>query len=295
MTPDEALNDAMARNVISPEIPYFKQNAVAVMEREYPSMGHALSAIEGLKNYYKANWPDYYAASQEMVDGAIEEVKTLYEQMVYPTMEVSWTTHPNNAEHKNWPGCFRCHDGKHLNEEQESIRIECNLCHSIPTKAATDVNSNWIARHRFAFDSTCEGCHDVSNPGGTDDSSFCANSACHATEWKFAGLNATRIADLVNTLPEGLPTYPEAPLTWNDLVGPILEARCVACHGGTAGLYLDTYEGAMAGGNLGPAIVPGDADASLLVQLQREGHPNSLPAAELEWIMQWINAGAPES
>jgi hypothetical protein len=51
----------MARNVISPEIPYFKQNAIAVIEREYPSMGHAAAAIEGLKNYYAANWPDYYA------------------------------------------------------------------------------------------------------------------------------------------------------------------------------------------------------------------------------------------
>jgi hypothetical protein len=311
MSPDQALDDAMARNVVSPEIPYFKQNAVAVMEREYPSMGHAISAAEGLKNYYKANWPEYYAANQAIVDQAVEHVKGLYTQMVYPTMEVSWTTHPDNAEHKDWPGCFRCHDGKHLNEQEESIRIECNLCHSIPTKSPADgsttympltepfepashVDSNWIARHRFAFDSTCEGCHDVSNPGGADDSSFCANSACHATEWKFAGLDATRIVDLVNTLPAGLPTYPEAPLTWNDLVGPILEARCVACHGGTAGLYLDSYAGAMAGGNLGPAIVPGDADASLLVQLQREGHPNSLPANELDWIIQWINAGAPE-
>ena len=311
-TPDQALNDAMARNIISPEIPYFKQNAIAIIEREYPSIGHANSAIEGLKKYYKANWPDYFAANTDKVDAAVEEVKRLYSEMVYPTMEVTWNTHPNNAEHKDWPGCFRCHDGKHLNEQQESIRIECNLCHSIPQKAPADgsttymplsdpfepashVDSNWISRHRFEFDSTCEGCHDVSNPGGTDDSSFCANSACHATEWKFAGLDATGILELTNQLPELMPSYPEADLTWDDLIGPILSARCVACHGGTAGLYLDTYEGAMAGGNLGPAIVSGDADASLIIQLQREGHPNSLPPEELDWIIQWINAGAPES
>jgi len=311
-TPDQMLDDAMARNIISSEIPYFKQNAIAVMERQYPSMGHAASAIEGLKNYYKDNWPEYYAANQEKVDQAVDKVNELYDQMVYPTMDVSWDTHPNNAEHKNWPGCFRCHDGKHLNEQQESIRIECNLCHTIPTKAPADgstaymplgeafepvshIDTNWIAKHRYAFDSTCQGCHDVSNPGGTDDSSFCANSACHATEWKFAGLNATKILDLVNQLPEDLPTHPESPLTWDDLIGPILAARCAPCHGGTAGLYLDTYEGAMAGGNFGPAIVPGDADASLLIELQRQGHPNSLPEKELDWMIQWINAGAPES
>ena len=77
--------------------------------------------------------------------------------------------------------------------------------------------------------------------------------------------------------------------------GPILKARCASCHGGTAGLYLDTYAGVMAGGNLGPAIVPGNAEESLLVQLQRKGHPNSLPPEELERIIQWINAGAPET
>ena len=92
-----------------------------------------------------------------------------------------------------------------------------------------------------------------------------------------------------------MPTYPEANLTWDALVGPILEARCVACHGGTAGLYLDSYDGVLAGGNLGPAIIPGNAEESLLIQLQRDGHPNSLAPGELDWIAQWVNEGAPEN
>jgi hypothetical protein len=282
------------------------------MERKYPSLGEATAAIRGLRGYYEANWPEYYAAQSDQVHAAIDEVVSMYEDMVFPTMDVSWETHPDNLGHKESAGCFRCHDGKHVNEEGESARIECNLCHSIPLKTPEDgsaplmaltepyepeshLDTNWIARHRFEYDATCEGCHDVSNPGGDDDSSFCANSACHATEWKFAGLNAPGIIDITNILDADLPTYPEADLTWDDLIGPILQARCVSCHGGTAGLHLDSYAGAIAGGNLGPAIVPGNADASLLVQLQRAGHPNSLAPRELEWIIEWINAGAPES
>lgn len=311
-SPDDALDDALARSIISPGIPYIKQNAVAVMERQYPNMEEALVAIRGLSDYYATNWRDYYATNGAEVDGAVETLAGLYQRMVFPTMDASWTTHPDNLGHKEWAGCFRCHDGKHINEKSESIRIECNLCHSIPVKAPLDgstpviglteayqpeshVDTNWIARHRFEFDGTCEGCHTTFNAGGSDDSSFCANSACHATEWKFAGLDATGIVELTNVLAESLPTYPEASLTWNALVGPILAARCVPCHGGTAGLYLDSYQGLMAGGNLGPAIVLGDADASLLVQLQREGHPNRLAPRELEWIIEWINAGAVES
>jgi hypothetical protein len=252
-TPSDALDDALARGVISTDIPYFKQNAVAVMERKYPSMAEAIKAIEGLQSYYSTNWPGYYANHNVKVNQAVATIVDIYQRMVFPTMDVSWETHPNNIGHREWPGCFRCHDGKHLNEKNESIRIECNLCHSIPLKNRPDgttpvlpveepfepeshIDSNWVSRHRFEFDNTCEGCHDVSNPGGSDDASYCANSGCHATEWKFAGLNAPGIIDLTNVLDETLPTYPEADLTWNDLVGPFMEVRCVACHGGTAGL-----------------------------------------------------------
>ncbi len=45
------------------------------------------------------------------------------------------STHPNNLGHIDSPGCFRCHDGKHLNPDQEAVRLECNLCHSIPKVA----------------------------------------------------------------------------------------------------------------------------------------------------------------
>jgi hypothetical protein len=301
----------MERGVIDPSIPYFKQNALAILERQYPNMDEARLAIQGLSGYYQVNWPDYYAADGEKVEAAIDETLALYERMVFPTMDASWASHPDNLGHKEWAGCFRCHDGKHLNEAGESVRVECNLCHSIPEVSPLDgsaatvtigdayepeshIDSNWTSRHRFEFDGTCEGCHDVSDPGGTNDSSFCANSSCHATEWKYAGLDATRIIELTNVLDQNLPAFPTASLTWNDLVGPILEARCVACHGGTAGLYLDSYEGAMAGGNLGPAIIPGDGENSSLVQLQRAGHPNSLAPNELDWVIDWIDAGAPE-
>ena len=310
-TPATAIDNSMASGAISPDIPYFKQNALAVFERDYPNMDEAQRAILGLKGYYEVQYPDYYAANQETVNNATDEVLNLYQKMMYETMEPSWGAHPDNLGHKEAAGCFRCHDGKHLSPQGESIRIECNLCHSIPVKSPADgsspiltleetfepeshIDSNWISLHRFEYDDTCEGCHTVSDPGGISDTSFCSNSSCHATEWTYAGFNAPSIVELTNVLNKQLPTYPESDLTWNDLVGPILEARCVACHGGTAGLYLDSYAGLLAGGNFGPAIVPGNADESLLVELQKAGHPNSLAPRELEWIEQWINEDAPE-
>jgi hypothetical protein len=54
----------------------------------------------------------------------------------------------------------------------------------------------------------------------------------------------------------------------------MLVASCGGCHGadgGMAGLDLTSFAGALAGGSSGPAIVPGDPDASSLVLRQQAG------------------------
>lgn len=87
------------------------------------------------------------------------------------------------------------------------------------------------------------------------------------------------------------------PLTWDDFAGPLFLQKCGACHGDTAmgGVNLSTYADALAGGTNGVMIVPGDAQASRLVQLQSAGgHPGQLGEDELARIIEWINNNAPE-
>src|SRR4051794_2808084 len=52
-------------------------------------------------------------------------------------------------------------------------------------------------------------------------------------------------------------------------VRPLLRANCLACHrqdSRTSGLALDSRTDILAGGNRGPAVKPGQPDASLLIQ-----------------------------
>ena len=49
----------------------------------------------------------------------------------------------------------------------------------------------------FNFDQTCQACHDVSNPGGVDNTSFCSNSACHGIGWEYAELDAPGLAEVL--------------------------------------------------------------------------------------------------
>jgi cytochrome b subunit of formate dehydrogenase len=85
--------------------------------------------------------------------------------------------------------------------------------------------------------------------------------------------------------------------TWNGGVGDLLATRCGVCHGASAmsGLSLSSYASALEGGTRGPAVVPGDSNASVLVQVQSTGnHPGQLTSGELAVIIAWIQSGAPE-
>jgi mono/diheme cytochrome c family protein len=156
--------------------------------------------------------------------------------------------------------------------------------------------------HNQLFNQTCSDCHTTSNPGGTDNSSFCSNSACHGVVWRFAGFDAPALRQ---TILQSLPPTPTpsalnlgGPLTYDDTIGPLFQTRCGSCHGenGIAGLNLTTYQGAMQGSNNGPVIIPGDANGSLLVQKQSGAQPHfsQLIPEELALVVEWINAGAPE-
>jgi cytochrome b subunit of formate dehydrogenase len=88
-----------------------------------------------------------------------------------------------------------------------------------------------------------------------------------------------------------------SPDSWQGNYDALFRNRCGSCHGITSvgGLTLATYQDALVGGDAGPAIVPGDPDASVLVAVQSAGnHPGQLTLDELDDVIEWILAGAPE-
>lgn len=87
-------------------------------------------------------------------------------------------------------------------------------------------------------------------------------------------------------------------------IKPILEARCVKCHGASkmeGELDLSNREMAEIGGEFGPALVGGDSENSLLFQritlprddeeaMPTKGKP--LSKEQIRLIKEWIDAGA---
>jgi len=316
--PVESIDVAMSRGSIDPDIPLIHQKALEVLYVQYETREDAFAAFDGLEEYYKST--DYYSAHSEQIASAVQELKDIYDRTIFHDQKVNWATHPNNLGHVNAPGCFRCHDGKHLNAENEAVRLECNVCHSIPVVAGTDdfvtnieisrgpepdshLNPNWISLHNEAFGPSCATCHTMDDPGGTSNTSFCSNSACHGNVYSFAGFDAPALREILkDQLPEpepveGLPVLSGAP-TYDNYIGALFDLRCSKCHGDLAsgGLDLLTYTGVMEGSDSGVVIVPGDSANSILFQVQSAGkHFANLVSDELEAVRQWIDNGAPEN
>ncbi|MAH65990.1 MAG: hypothetical protein CMJ27_06320 [Phycisphaerae bacterium] len=88
-------------------------------------------------------------------------------------------------------------------------------------------------------------------------------------------------------------------------IRPLLLGRCLNCHSDQgsrvrAGLRLDHHAQLLIGGDTGPAVVPGDPDASLLIQAVRYDDPGlempprgRLTNDEIALLEEWVRRGAP--
>jgi hypothetical protein len=319
-SPEESLDNAMAIGVIASDIPLIRSRGVEVLRGEYSSTEDAMQGIAGLDAYYQTHHSGYYGANTEKITSAIAALQEMYATSVFPDQEVDWNTHPSNVGHIDSPGCFRCHDGKHLDAEQEAIRLECNVCHSIPVVAGTEDfvtrieisrgpepeshrNANWITLHNQAIDNSCSACHTMEDPGGTSNTSFCSNSACHGNVFTFAGFDAPKLREILQAqIPAPVPTATIGPSvenpTYDASVGALMATKCAACHNEATlagGLDVSTFDALRLGGKDGEVIVPGDPAGSLLMTVQSGQHFANFSVTELEIVRVWIEAGAPEN
>jgi len=248
LTPAEAMDNLLATKQIDPNIPNIKAKGVEVLTQSFGSdLTLANQAIQRVEAYYQQNHPDFYQQNTAAVQNAVAQLQTWYPKLHFPEQGLDWTTHPDNLGHKEWAGCFRCHDGKHFTaDRKQAVRLECNVCHTIPsisqgaqanavitleqsTEPASHKTTTWLLEHRTKFDATCQDCHDTRNAGGSDNSSFCSNSACHGTKWEYAGFDAPALAQILQTYVKP-PADPNAPPA--QVPHPIGgNPDCQICHG----------------------------------------------------------------
>jgi hypothetical protein len=212
--PEDRIDSLLARGRIDRRLPGVKARALALGQAAaaLDERGEATpEAVRGLVGEAVTEYRKTLGAAAPSASlGQFErEMVALLEESQFAAEGVTWRTFPNNVGHKDFPGCFRCHDGKHLNAEGKAIRLQCNLCHSLPevhreggpapvastvipgvTQPPSHLEPNFMHDHRFRLDASCGGCHGEPQ-FGREGGSFCANPACHGRKWPEVNLNVT--------------------------------------------------------------------------------------------------------
>jgi mono/diheme cytochrome c family protein len=96
---------------------------------------------------------------------------------------------------------------------------------------------------------------------------------------------------------------PTGEVSFQNAVVPILEAKCIVCHGSLGGWNGTSFNTVIDSGDHGPAVIPGDVENSLLAQKILGTHSQGdimppggmLPEDEIQIFLDWISTGASDN
>ena len=125
LSPNEAVDTALASGRMDPKIPWVKSKVVNALIQPYATKEEALQKID---TALRADYPNTPG-----VDALVAEAQSIYKVNFFPEMKADWRSYPDHLSHKEWDGCFRCHDGKHKTADGKgSIKAnDCKACHLI--------------------------------------------------------------------------------------------------------------------------------------------------------------------
>jgi hypothetical protein len=124
-SPSSAVNLAMSLGNIDPKMPWVKSNAVYALVQKYQTEDDAL---KGVATYLTQKYP-----ADQRTPKLITEVQKIYQDNFFPEMKADWSSYPEHIGHKDWLGCFRCHDGRHKSDDgrKQVTASDCDSCHTI--------------------------------------------------------------------------------------------------------------------------------------------------------------------
>jgi formate-dependent nitrite reductase cytochrome c552 subunit len=126
------LDNALEDGRIDKSLPFIKREGMRVLNGTYASHEEARTGIaREIETFYKTNYADLSTSKAPAIAAAGKALGDIYSWNVFPKMKVTWGTYKSNLGHEDAPGCFRCHDKKHVAEDGSKIGGGCKTCHSI--------------------------------------------------------------------------------------------------------------------------------------------------------------------
>ena len=145
--PQVAVNHAIEQKTIDAGLPYVKMAAVEAIQSaaEDSTKDAALATIaNSIHGYYDEDYPEIAESQKETIDRAVAGVQAIFTRNFFPRMKANWQAYPNNIGHINSPGCHRCHNGLHFDDEGSVVSNDCNICHLIIEQEGQDISEENI-------------------------------------------------------------------------------------------------------------------------------------------------------
>lgn len=138
-SPDYAVDQYLHFGKIAKNIPEIKRIAVEVLADNYNTFQTAMAEIfTSIEDFYSSEYPEYFTDNSDLINEAIQQIKELYSQNIFPEMKARWSDYPNNIGHFYNIGCMRCHEGKHTADNGTTITHTCTACHIILSQGNID-------------------------------------------------------------------------------------------------------------------------------------------------------------
>lgn len=129
-TPERAVDEAIGAGLIDRKIPFIRREAVRALRASHASQDAAIDAIDrSVRDAVKASLP--HGFEEAALRRSIGVTQAIYRRNVFPEMNITWGTYPNQRGHTTSNGCFRCHTDTHKTRDGLTIKQDCESCHSI--------------------------------------------------------------------------------------------------------------------------------------------------------------------
>ncbi len=228
-------------------LPFIKREAMKVLSQSYPDVETANAEIgTSISEFYHLNYSKVWETRRPSVNRAIDIIRLVYRQNAFADMKVDWKTYPDNIGHMISPGCFRCHDGSHVNQYGERLSHKCGICHTFlnmvePGQQDTMTVQEGEFVHPYALqgphvEMRCDWCH----TGGIAPVADCAG--CHTESAALAAGHSAAFEEF-SIEPDAMADSVGCE-DCHDLSGPTgteaIKRLCVDCHDEEYGDILET-------------------------------------------------------
>ncbi|MEZ5000727.1 MAG: NapC/NirT family cytochrome c [Bacteroidales bacterium] len=139
LPPQKFIDARIASGEIPVVLPEIKRLSMELLSPMYSSKDSAGIIIgNSIREFYASMYPELADTSSQLIDRAIAGIMDGYSKIFSPISKASWDVYPDNIGHVEFNGCFRCHNGNHMDENENSISRNVSCAISIVLQGRPD-------------------------------------------------------------------------------------------------------------------------------------------------------------